>query len=156
MRLWLAISVVFVHSPTTTNGVDPFLTTPLNCYFRAVLPMFFALSGFLVAGSLERCKTLLTFLGLRVLRIYPALAVEVVLSAFLIGASVTTYPLHDYFTAPLLFHYLRNSFGDIHFFLPGVFNTNPWPGMVNFQLWTVPYELFCYALLTALVAHAQI
>jgi hypothetical protein len=63
LRLWLAISVVFVHSPTTTNGADPFLNTPLNCYFRAVLPMFFALSGFLVAGSLERCKTLLTFLG---------------------------------------------------------------------------------------------
>lgn len=90
--------------------------------------MFFALSGFLVAGSLERCKTLLTILGLRVIRIYLVLAVEVVLSAFLIGASVTTYPLRDYFTDPLLFHYLRNSFGDIHFFLPGVFQHQPMAG----------------------------
>jgi peptidoglycan/LPS O-acetylase OafA/YrhL len=55
--------------------------------------MFFALSGFLVAGSPERSKTLLTFLGLRAIRIYPALGVEVVLSALLIGTAVTTLPL---------------------------------------------------------------
>jgi peptidoglycan/LPS O-acetylase OafA/YrhL len=151
LRLWLAISVVFIHCPTTTIGADPFVDTPLNSFVRAVLPMFFALSGFLVAGSLERSKTLLTFLGLRVIRIYPALAVEVVLSAFLIGAFVTTHPLTGYFSDPLFFLYLRNALGDIHYFLPGGFANNPWPGMVNFQLWTVPFELLCYVLLTALV-----
>jgi peptidoglycan/LPS O-acetylase OafA/YrhL len=107
LRLWLAISVVFIHCPTTTNGADPFVDTPLNAYVRAILPMFFALSGFLVAGSLERCKTLLGFLGLRVIRIYPALAVEVVLSAFLIGALVTTYPWSRYYSDPLFLLYLR-------------------------------------------------
>jgi len=116
LRLWLAISVVFIHCPTTTNGADPFVDTPLNAYVRAILPMFFALSGFLVAGSLERCKTLLGFLGLRVIRIYPALAVEVVLSAFLIGALVTTYPWSRYYSDPLFFLYLRNALGDIHLF----------------------------------------
>jgi peptidoglycan/LPS O-acetylase OafA/YrhL len=152
LRLWLAISVVAVHSPMTTNGDHH---RPLNAYVRAVLPMFFALSGFLVAGSLERSKTLLTFLGLRVIRIYPALVVEVVLSAFLIGVFVTTYPLAGYFSDPLFFLYLRNALGDIHYFLPGVFANNPWPGVVNFQLWTVPFELLCYVLLTALVLLAD-
>jgi hypothetical protein len=61
----------------------------------------------LVAGSLERSKTLLTFLGLRVIRIYSALAVEVVLSAFLIGAAVTAFPLERYFRDPLFLNYLN-------------------------------------------------
>jgi hypothetical protein len=47
----------------TTNGVDPFLNTPLNCYFRAVLPMFFALSGFLVAGTWSGAKLCSPFLA---------------------------------------------------------------------------------------------
>ncbi len=113
--------------------------------------MFFALSGFLVAGSLERSKTLLTFLALRLIRIYPALAVEVVLSAFLIGAAVTAFPLATYFRDPLFLSYLLNVIGDIHFYLPGVFENNPWPKVVNFQLWTVPFELLCYVALTVLV-----
>jgi len=94
---------------------------------------------------------LFKFLGLRVIRIYPALVIEVLLSAFLIGASVTSLPLKNYFRDPLFWKYLLNSLGDIHFFLPGVFKNNPVPDLVNFQLWTVPYELFCYAILAGLV-----
>ncbi|MCI0734822.1 MAG: acyltransferase [Beijerinckiaceae bacterium] len=158
LRLGLAISVVLVHSPMTTYGADPcshreahlWVTAPLCPSTRAILPMFFALSGFLVAGSLERSRTLLTFAGLRAIRIYPALAVEVVLSAFLIGAAVTTLPPGQYFSDPLFLIYLRNAIGDIQLFLPGVFANNPWPRMVNFQLWTVPFELLCYATLTGL------
>jgi peptidoglycan/LPS O-acetylase OafA/YrhL len=104
----------------------------------------------LVAGSLERSKTLLTFLGLRVIRIYPALVVEVALSAFLIGTAVTTLPLASYFRDPLFLSYLLNVTGTIHYYLPGVFESNPWPQVVNMQLWTVPYELLCYVTITAL------
>src|ERR1700761_2580168 len=45
------------------------------------VPMFFALSGFLVAGSAFRTQRIGSFLGLRLLRIFPALCVEVLLSA---------------------------------------------------------------------------
>jgi len=113
--------------------------------------MFFALSGFLVAGSLERSKTTLTFIGLRLIRIYPALAVEVALSAFLIGMAVTAFPLVTYFQDPLFLKYLLNVIGDIHYNLPGVFENNPVPKIVNAQLWTVPVELMCYVALTVLV-----
>jgi len=102
LRLGLAISVVIVHTVRTTYGVDSELwTTALRPFVRAIIPMFFALSGFLVAGSLERSKTTLTFIGLRLIRIYPALAVEVALSAFLIGMAVTAFPLATYFQDPL-------------------------------------------------------
>jgi peptidoglycan/LPS O-acetylase OafA/YrhL len=152
LRLGLAVSVVIVHSVRTSYGVDSELwTTPLRPFVRAIIPMFFALSGFLVAGSLERSKTTLTFIGLRLIRIYPALAVEVALSAFLIGMAVTAFPLATYFQDPLFLKYLLNVIGDIHYNLPGVFENNPVPKIVNAQLWTVPIELLCYMALTVLV-----
>jgi len=40
--------------------------------------------------------------------------------------------------------------GDIHYELPGVFLHNPLPDVVNAQLWTVPYELWCYVILALL------
>ncbi len=152
MRLGLAVSVVILHSFRTTYGEDAELwESPLRPFLRMILPMFFALSGFLVAGSLERSKTMVTFLGLRAIRIYPALAVEVTLSALLIGTAVTTLPLGSYFSDPVFWKYLLNAIGDIHFYLPGVFETNPIRGIVNTQLWTVPIELLCYVSLTILV-----
>jgi peptidoglycan/LPS O-acetylase OafA/YrhL len=152
LRLGLAVSVVIVHSVRTTYGVDSELwTTAFRPFVRAIIPMFFALSGFLVAGSLERSKTTLTFIGLRLIRIYPALAVEVALSAFLIGMAVTAFPVTTYFQDPLFLKYLLNVIGDIHYNLPGVFENNPIPKTVNAQLWTVPVELLCYMALTVLV-----
>jgi peptidoglycan/LPS O-acetylase OafA/YrhL len=112
--------------------------------------MFFALSGFLVAASLERCRTLLKFLSLRAIRIFPALMVEVIISAFLLGPLVTGVSLSEYFTDPLFFHYLWNLVGHPQFFLPGVFLDNPVPRVVNGQLWTVPFELLCYISLAGL------
>jgi peptidoglycan/LPS O-acetylase OafA/YrhL len=112
--------------------------------------MFFALSGFLVAGSLERSQSLITFLGLRILRIVPALAGDVILSALILGPLVTTIPLDTYFTSPDFFAYFLNLVGDIHYTLPGLFANNPRPDTVNSQLWTLPFELECYGLLAVI------
>jgi peptidoglycan/LPS O-acetylase OafA/YrhL len=112
--------------------------------------MFFALSGFLVAGSLTRTPQLTKFLGLRALRIYPALIADTLLAAFLLGPALTTLPLSDYFRAHDLHHYMLNCLGIIHYNLPGVFASNPSPYVINRQLWTVPYELQCYIVLSFL------
>ncbi len=111
--------------------------------------MFFALSGFLVAGSLARTR-LRQFVTLRVLRLVPALAVEVTLSALILGALFTTLPLREYLTSPELGGYFGNIVGLVHFTLPGVFEGNPVPRFVNFQLWTIPFELECYLALVIL------
>jgi peptidoglycan/LPS O-acetylase OafA/YrhL len=154
MRIVLAVSVIGMHAALTTGGDHPNIllwTSPLRPFVRAILPMFFALSGFLIAGSLERCRTLVSFLGLRVIRIYPALCVEVMLSAFLIGPMVTTNAtLQSYFLDHRFFTYMLNALGDIHYYLPGVFTQNPFPDYVNKQLWTVPYELGCYVCISLL------
>jgi peptidoglycan/LPS O-acetylase OafA/YrhL len=153
MRLFLAVSIVGLHTVLTGQGVaaDVALAVgPWRPFLRLILPMFFALSGYLVAGSLERCNTLGMFLGLRAIRIYPALMVEVVLSAFILGPRVTTLPLREYFADPLFSNYLLNALGDVHFNLPGIFATNPLPAIMNGQLWTIPFELYCYVTLAAL------
>lgn len=153
LRILLACSVLWMHTVRTSYGlhVDASLwSTPLRPFLKIILPMFFALSGFLVAGSLERCRTLTTFLGLRLIRIYPALMVEVLLSALLLGPIYTAIPLSHYFSDRQFWIYLLNCTGDIHFNLPGVFLTNPDPGIVNAQLWTVPFELGCYVLISGL------
>ena len=153
LRLILAVAVVSHHSIATSYGAQANAANwigPWGPVTRAILPMFFALSGFLVAGSMLRSKTLLKFLGLRLIRIYPALAVEVLLSAFLIGAVATTLPLLTYFTDPEFLRYLINVTGHISYELPGVFAGNPKPDVVNQQLWTVPFELICYIVLGGL------
>lgn len=155
MRLILAVCVIAMHSVITSYGqlVEIGLwSSPLRPLLRLILPMFFALSGFLVAGSLERAKTLGGFLGLRIIRIMPALAVEVVLSAVVIGAVFTTLPLSQYFTDPLFYRYFFNVIGHIQYHLPGVFESNPLPRQINNQLWTVPFELYCYATIALLGA----
>ncbi|TBW32114.1 acyltransferase [Siculibacillus lacustris] len=105
-----------------------------------MVPMFFALSGYLVSGSLER-NNLVRFLGLRILRIVPALAFEIFLCALVLGVSFTKLPLYEYFVSREFIVYFGNIVGWIHFTLPGVFEGK----VINLQLWTIPYELECYA-----------
>lgn len=152
LRFLLSISVILFHTIITSYGLEAqrqATRSPLGFLLEAILPMFFALSGFLVAGSLERAKSIAVFLGLRVLRIFPALAVDTLFCALILGPLLTTFALTSYFTDGMFWSYFLNILGIIHFNLPGVFETNP-VRAVNGQLWTIPLELECYIALTVL------
>jgi peptidoglycan/LPS O-acetylase OafA/YrhL len=152
LRLSLAVLIVCWHSVVTSYGEDVqtiVASSPARCLVAVLLPAFFALSGFLVTGSLERTKTVGMFLGLRALRIFPALAVESLIAALILGPLLTTKPLAAYVADPQFQTYFLNILGDPHFTLPGLFKTNPFHE-VNRQLWTIPSELRCYVILTAL------
>jgi peptidoglycan/LPS O-acetylase OafA/YrhL len=118
----------------------------------SLVGMFFALSGFLVAGSALRTMNMRVFFANRALRILPALSVEVLLSAFVLGPLVTTMTLSHYFTNGMFFRYFGNIIGEITFQLPGVFTANPWPTTVNANLWTLPAEFWCYSVMLAFMA----
>lgn len=153
MRLVLSLSVVAMHAVPTALGPAgnaEFWHSPVAAPFRLVLPMFFSLSGFLVAGSLLRVRSLGMFLGLRAIRIFPALIVEVVLSALILGPLFTTMTLPQYFGDPLFARYFLNTLGEPQYLLPGVFAGNPDPHTVNAQLWTIPFELACYVVLAGI------
>jgi peptidoglycan/LPS O-acetylase OafA/YrhL len=111
--------------------------------------MFFALSGFLVTGSAMRLS-LKNFLINRGLRILPALAVDIVVCALIIGPLMTKLPLSQYFSGIDFFKYFWNVTGWIHYSLPGVFKDHI-NQRVNGALWTVPFEMFCYFLMSLLI-----
>ena len=114
-----------------------------------LVPSFFSLSGFLIAGSLER-STVPVFIGLRILRILPALAVDTLITVFIVGVFFTALPLQEYFASNETWKYLLNITGHIRYRLPGVFLNNPIPEIVNAQLWTIPWEFVCYATIVVL------
>jgi peptidoglycan/LPS O-acetylase OafA/YrhL len=147
LRVGLALAVLCIHVINISN--HDLWTWLWRSWFApfylAVLPAFFVLSGFLVAGSLFR-NSIPQFLSLRALRIFPALAVEITLSAVVLGLLVTRLPTGAYLASPQFHAYFLNIIGDIHFTLPGVYSGRP----INLQLWTIPFELECYIALVIL------
>ncbi len=151
VRLVLASGVVIWHAWGVTRGTgDAPMATPFWVAASGLVPMFFALSGFLVAGSALRLPWNQYLLN-RLFRIGPALFVEIMLSAFFLGPVFTTMAIGSYFSARGTWIYLLNILGYIHYHLPGVFLSNPIAGIVNGSLWTVPWEIGCYVIMTTLI-----
>lgn len=118
---------------------------------------FFLLSGFLVTQSWFAVPDLGVFATKRLLRIVPALVFATIFGAFMIGPFVTAGSPLDYLASsgPWL-HFLGvpvNRF----LFIPSTFPANPLPEMMNSPLWSLRYELLCYALVAAVgvLAHRR-
>jgi peptidoglycan/LPS O-acetylase OafA/YrhL len=152
LRIFLALLVVTWHTPAAANGGTFNFTRFLWIGDYAIVTVFFALSGFLVAASALRLS-LANFLINRALRILPALAVEIVLSALILGPLFTKLPLGEYLSSPKTLHYFSNIVGLINYSLPGVFVDHP-NDTVNVSLWTVPYEITCYVMAAGLISFA--
>ncbi len=171
LRHALAIIIIIFHSYAIVVGLNinaaehkgavaaytsqltmaQFVVELLRPGLFSLVGAFFVLSGFLVFGSAVRVRDVKPFLALRLLRIAPALMTEVTLSALVLGPLVTTLSLGLYFSDPKFWTYFLNIVGMVHFELPGVFQTNPFPNIVNINLWTLPPEFYCYALLAVLM-----
>lgn len=150
LRLVLASGVVLWHCfPLTTGSTQLIEQTPLWFLLSAMVPMFFALSGFLVTASAER-TSVWPFLLNRAAPI-PALVSVILVAALVVGPIATTLPLGEYFRSPVLYRYLLGVTGLVGFELPGVFGDLPLPYNVNGSLWTVPHELLCYLIVAALM-----
>ena len=148
IRIVLAVSVAATHiNSIVPRGAGHFALPP--AYHFGILYAFFGLSGFLVTASAERLG-LGQFMLNRSLRIFPALMVDIALSAMLLGAIFTTLPLAAYYAHPATHRYLLNMLGAVQLHLPGVFETST-VSAVNYSLWTVPFELACYALIGGLI-----
>lgn len=151
LRIFLSASILLMHSITIAQSTaEPFTNPLLMVIHDALVPMFFALSGFLITGSAMRLR-IGAFLINRSIRIVPALAVDIIVAATIIGPVFTQTSLSDYFSNHLFREYFLNSVGYIHYFLPGVFARGDKLLAVNASLWTVPFEIGCYALMSMLI-----
>ena len=108
--------------------------------------IFFVLSGMLVTRSWQSDPHLLRFAARRLLRIWPALALCVLVTALVVGPWLGTLAPADYFASDGLYAFVWNNLRfRVVYTLPGVFESNPYPGTVNGSLWTIPIEVMCYA-----------
>lgn len=157
IRHLAALAVVLSHSYAVTTGryeAEPLVSWLGQSLGHYAVDVFFVLSGFLVTQSLARDGDLLRYLVSRVMRIFPALIVAVLLTALLLGPMVSTLPLADYFgderLRTYLFGALTTTATDTP--LPDVFTTLPEAGLVNVPLWTLKYELAAYLSLGTIAA----
>lgn len=151
LRTAAAMAVIISHAFPLATGMsdaEPFNRsgwTPGAC---AVI-VFFALSGFLIAGSFERHPDFIHFASSRARRILPAHLIALLVVTVGFGAAATTLDLSGYWAHPATWQFLaRNALLDTSAkMLPGVFANNPHAGTVNGSLWSLPKEVLCYALL---------
>lgn len=157
VRLVAATAVIFAHSYGLNFGLAAERREPLAALTGVdsgslAVDVFFVASGFLVGRSLLRGCDPIDFVLSRALRIYPALICAVLAMALLLGPAVTTLRLHGYFTDPWLYRFVAFNTTMVSPWrfvpgLPGVFAGLPFPGVVNGSLWTLPWELWMYAIL---------
>ncbi|PHY18244.1 acyltransferase [Caulobacter sp. BP25] len=156
LRLIAAILVVAHHARVLDGRPPAMIGTSLDLGALGV-GVFFAISGYLVAGSLARTPSLATFLAKRALRIFPGLLAALLVTAFVIGPVSTMLKASDYLSAPEVYGYvLRNlTLYAVTYDLPGVFMSVPLAGVVNGSLWTLRLEFTAYLALGALGALRQ-
>lgn len=108
--------------------------------------VFFSISGFLVARSFEQSASIDRWILARAFRLFPALAIVLLISTIALGPMVTDLSLSAYFTNPETWAYLpRNlTLAFRQHDLPGVFASNVFPSSINGSLWTLFFEVSWY------------
>lgn len=154
-RVIAAFMVIYGHSYAIcpVAGRSDFIARLIGFDYSGSLAVkiFFFLSGLVVTNSLLEKNSPLQFTIARFFRIWPALIVVVILAAFLLGPIFSTYSFHEYFSNGQVYEYIyKNIIVKIAYNLPGVFTNNPYKDAVNGSLWTIPHEIFAYAMLLAL------
>jgi peptidoglycan/LPS O-acetylase OafA/YrhL len=158
LRLFAAWLVLFGHSYPLVLATPehPHITDPISQFFYAYLGfgqslsgmgvcLFFFVSGLLVTKSYVQRDNARAFLRSRAARIFPALLVNLLFCALVIGAIATTLPLNTYLFHSGIHQFITHNLllWQIQFELPAVFQTLPWQS-VNGSLWTLPLEVRMY------------
>lgn len=112
--------------------------------------LFFIIGGYLITESIVRDDNLIRYFVKRFVRIFPALLFCIMLSVFVLGPFLSILSFYDYFNNIGTYRYLKNIGLCIEYFLPGVFQNNPYPNAVNGSLWTLPVEFFMYVVIPAI------
>lgn len=114
---------------------------------------FFSISGYLVFNSIVRRPDVIRYARSRALRILPGLWVMLIVT-WLAGALWSFLPPAEYFRDPTGWKYIGfNALTiPVWHYLPRVFEGNPFGPVVNGSLWTMRYEVLCYAGLGLLCA----
>lgn len=153
IRIIAALAVLVTHSFALAIGsgnAEPFQESLGMTMGAIAVDVFFITSGFLVTSSLLNRQSTIEFVWARVLRIFPALLVMLLLTVFVLGVFFTSLPISVYLSLPMTYLYLAKGatlLMGVGYNLPGVFDSNPYKSTVNGSLWTMPHEVRMYAIL---------
>jgi peptidoglycan/LPS O-acetylase OafA/YrhL len=148
IRLFLASAVLIEHAIIVTQG--PLSPPPLAIngwsLSYAAVNVFFILSGFLIADSLERRSDPFQFIAARALRLWPALIALSLMAVLVIGPAMTVLSPGAYFSDPQTWLFPVNVLGflDTSQGPAGLFTDHPWSGEFSATLWTLRYEVIAY------------
>lgn len=143
LRMVAASLVLYSHHFVLTARPEPSFFS-LHAFGGVAVLIFFSISGYLITQSWYSDPHIVRFALRRILRIWPAFTVVVVLAAYVLGPTVSRLTIQEYFDDPGTARYLYNLIMTPVFVLPGVFEQNPYPLGVNGSLWTIPIEVRAY------------
>jgi peptidoglycan/LPS O-acetylase OafA/YrhL len=147
LRLGAALLVLVSHSWALTGHAEPaFAGDSLG---GIGVGIFFAISGFLIARSWDLDPRVHAYVVKRFLRLWPALIVVVIISAYVIGPLATTLPFDSYLSDSTRDYVASNAILETRYELPGVFTDHANSAM-NGSLWTLPVEVKAYAIVLGL------
>ncbi|MBC7204665.1 MAG: acyltransferase [Pusillimonas sp.] len=148
LRMLAAIGVLVSHAYPISLGAEA--QEPLEGFLDGItlgglsVLIFFSISGFFITKSFVFSVSWQRFLVARALRLFPALFVVLTVTIVFAGVFMTTVPHEFWSAAPG--YLLRNlTLVKLEHSLPGVFDGNPYGTAINGSLWTLFYEVICYA-----------
>lgn len=154
IRLIAASAVALSHCYYFTNQIysEPLLKLTGSTTFGYLsVFVFFVISGVLVSQSFDRTPSAWRFVAARVLRLYPALLVTLLMTAYVLGPIYTSMNVSDYFSHDEARRYVEDNFlFKDHGSLPGVFSEPSGLSLsatINGSLWSLRYEAYAYCLL---------
>jgi peptidoglycan/LPS O-acetylase OafA/YrhL len=155
LRLIFASFVIVTHSyPLSGSPKSDFLFHLSNGQISLSyigVRGFFIISGYLIFQSLERSHNVLEYFRKRILRIFPALFVvlllTVILAPFVYESGI------PFFQNTSVLTYIPNNLllYKNQYEILGIFEKNPYKSAINGSLWTLPYEFTLYILLSFLI-----
>ena len=152
IRFLASSLVLFSHSfPLVLNARSEPLSLLSDGQYnggRLAVIIFFILSGFLITSSWDARRNLQGFIFSRILRIFPALVVVLILS-IVFSALITTADGSSFLKSSLIYFIKNVTLYKGKFDIDGVFLNNPYGAAINGSLWTLRHEFTCYLVIGA-------
>jgi peptidoglycan/LPS O-acetylase OafA/YrhL len=161
LRFFAAFLVFYAHSAVIFTAkplkFDVFYEIFQFSSASIGVAIFFILSGFLISHSFKNSSSIFDFFIKRILRIFPALIVVILVSVFIFGLFFSNLPFTEFIFHKTTLLYFQNCFVfRSYYYLPGVFEKNIYNSSINGSIWTIPYEFMSYIFLYFLLVIPKI
>jgi peptidoglycan/LPS O-acetylase OafA/YrhL len=148
IRLLAAFMVFSGHTSALVNEEILLFGTTIQ---NLGVIIFFLIGGYLITQSFLGDPDPIRYGIKRFFRLIPPLTIYVVIAVFVAGPLLSTLSVSEYFRQSGVYRYLLNIVLLPFNTLPGVFENNPYPSVVNGSLWVMPVEGLMYVVMPIVI-----